>query len=358
MLLEFIAAHHADLVERTRTKIAKRLGSTSTEEEIASGVPLFLDQLVETLRRTSSTSAAMDRAAAQHGASLLGLGYTVAQVVHDYGDICQALTELAMELDAPITTDEFHMLNMCLDNAISEAVTEYTRLSTRAMADAEIERSGVFAHELRNRISAVQLAYQTIASGRAPIGGSVALLVTRNLQSMTALVNRALIEVRVDAGNTCRERIRLSELVASVEVEGMLEAAVHLVSLTVGPVDPELDVEADPLVLAGVLSNLLQNAFKFTRWGGSVSLRTSAADGRVRISVEDECGGLPPGKVDQLFGAFRQRGADRTGLGLGLFISRKGIEASGGTIDLRDLPGHGCVFTIDLPLATPGAPSS
>ena len=118
------------------------------------------------------------------------------------------------------------------------------------------------------------------------------------------------------------------------------------------PTDRAIDLDADPQVLAGAVANLLQNAFKFTPAGGQVSLRASVVADRVEVDVEDQCGGLPPGKAEQLFDAFLQRGANRSGLGLGLFISRKGIESSGGRIRVRDLPGQGCVFTIDLPLPT------
>jgi signal transduction histidine kinase len=69
----------------------------------------------------------------------------------------------------------------------------------------------------------------------------------------------------------------------------------------------------------------------------------------VRIDVEDECGGLPAGNAEKMFLPFGQQNADKTGLGLGLSISRKGVEAMGGTIAVRDLPGKGCIFTIDLP---------
>jgi hypothetical protein len=60
--------------------------------------------------------------AVAHGASLLGLGYTVDQVVHDYGDLCQSITDLAFERDAPFSVEEFRTLNRCLDNAIADAV--------------------------------------------------------------------------------------------------------------------------------------------------------------------------------------------------------------------------------------------
>jgi signal transduction histidine kinase len=73
----------------------------------------------------------------------------------------------------------------------------------------------------------------------------------------------------------------------------------------------------------------------------------------VLIEVRDECGGLADGDAETVFGPFEQRGTDRSGLGLGLAFSRWGVEANRGRIYARDLPGDGCVFTVDLPqLAT------
>lgn len=137
-------------------------------------------------------------------------------MVYDYGDVCQAVTELADETNAPITTDEFHTLNRCVDNAIAEAVTAYARLRERSMADGETERSGVLAHELRNRLSAAQLAFLAIKSGHAPIAGSG-----------TALINRALVEVRLDSGNTKLQRLHLHQLMEEAEIDGAMEAGVH-----------------------------------------------------------------------------------------------------------------------------------
>ena len=80
-----------------------------------------------------------------------------------------------------------------------------------------------------------------------------------------------------------------------------------------------------------------------------MTLRASAVAERVVVEVEDECGGLAQGKAEELFHPFHQRSGDRTGLGLGLSISRRGVEANGGKLRVRDLPGAGCVFAIDLP---------
>lgn len=108
-------------------------------------------------------------------------------------------------------------------------------------------------------------------------------------------------------------------------------------------------IKADRLVLASVVGNLLQNAFKFTRPRTIVTLRVCASAERVLIEIQDECGGLPDGNARALFRPFEQRGADRTGLGLGLPFTRRGAEANDGRLYARNLPGEGCVFTVDLP---------
>jgi signal transduction histidine kinase len=98
-----------------------------------------------------------------------------------------------------------------------------------------------------------------------------------------------------------------------------------------------------------VVGNLLQNAFKFTRPATTVTLRVGASAQRVLIEIQDECGGLPSGNVNELFRPFEQRAADRSGLGLGLAFSRWAVEANHGRIYARNLPERGCVFTVDLP---------
>src|SRR4029453_13183408 len=110
-------------------RVRRRSWPSISSREIEHGVPLFLTQLTETLRLGATSapfsSDAIGFTAARHGAELLAAGFNVAQVVHDYGDICQVITEIAVEQHAPITVEEFHTLNRCLDAAIAEAVTEH-----------------------------------------------------------------------------------------------------------------------------------------------------------------------------------------------------------------------------------------
>jgi signal transduction histidine kinase len=349
MLHEFLTTNRERLIAMTRAKVAKRKAPQPTTEELERGVPLFLDQLGETLRLSTRGPEAMTESATEHGAVLHDTGFTVAQVVHDYGDICQAVTELADETRAPITAGEFRTLNRCLDDAIAEAVTEFARRRDLAQVRHESERLGVLAHELRNRLTSATLAYQQLRSGAVGMTGSTAVLLGRSLRDIADLLDRSLAEVRLEAGTTIMARISISGLLEELEAGATLEANSNGISFSVAPVERGLEVEGDRPILLAALFNLLQNAFKFSRARGHVSLRTSTTAKSVRFEIEDACGGLPAGKAEDLFQPFTQGSPNRQGIGLGLFIARKGIETLGGELSVRDLPGKGCVFTVELP---------
>jgi signal transduction histidine kinase len=362
MLSEFLSDHRESLILRARGKVLQRRVPLPTDYELQHGVPIFLDQLIETLRleakRPGRPMPEMGVDAAHHASDLFKQGFTVGQLVHDYGDICQAVTELAEEVKAKITTDEFHTLNRCLDNVTAEAVTEYGRQRELQASDAETERLGFFAHELRNLIQAAVLSFQILRRGAVGVAGSTGNAHERTLRHLCDLIDRTLAEVRLDAKIQQDAHFPLAPLIDEVAFPANLEAKNRGVELLVAPPEGAHEVEADRHLLASAISNVLQNAFKFTRKDGCVSLRTLASGNRVLIEIEDECGGLPPDRADELFRPFSQRATDRSGLGLGLAISRRAVEQSGGSIRVRDLPGKGCIFTIDLPLARPRSPAS
>jgi signal transduction histidine kinase len=284
----------------------------------------------------------------------------VSQVVHDYGDICQSITELALEQNSPIGTDDFRTLNRCLDDAIAGAVTEFGRgrnQSTLDGADARgNERLGFFAHELRNLLNTSILAFDVLQTGDVGVCGSTGKVLRRNLLGARDLIGRSLAEVRLTQGIENQEQFLVSELIDEVSQAASLEANARGITFTVMPVEAGVAIEADRQILASVVGNLLQNAFKFTRPGTIVTLRVGASVDRVLIEIEDECGGIPGG-TDSLFRPFEQRSANRTGLGLGLAYSRWGAEANHGRIYARTLPDKGCVFTVDLPRSFVPAPA-
>jgi signal transduction histidine kinase len=353
LLHEFISANREEIIRRCRAKVASRSVPPPTQAEIDHGVPVFLGQLVDALRLGLTSSQEIGRSAVQHGHDLLLQGFTVSQVVHDYGDVCQAITELAVELNAPISTEDFGTLNRCLDDAIAGAVTEYGRERNQSTLDGETargsERLGFLAHELRNLINTAIVAFEVLKTGNVGVAGSTGTVLHRSLMGVRALIGRSLAEVRLTQSVQNQEQFMVSQFIEELAPAATLEANARGIRLTVMPAEDGVAIEADRQVLAGVVGNLLQNAFKFTRPHTTVTLRVGASAERVLIEIEDECGGLPRGNVNELFRPFEQRGADRTGVGLGLALSRQGVEANNGRIYARNLPDRGCVFIVDLP---------
>ena len=355
MLHEFIDLNRDAIVSRSRDRVRGRLWPSVAPGEVEHGVPLFLTQLSETLRLETTSapfpSDAIGAAAARHGGDLLRLGFTLSQVVHDYGDICQTITGLAVEQRAPISVEEFHTLNRCLDTAIAEAVTEHARVTAVARSAEEIERLGHAAHELRDTLNTAVLAFHTLKRGAVAINGSTGAILGGSLMRLREVIDRTLSEVRLEAGKQRRARLPVVTFIDEIAASGMLHSEYRHIQFTVEPIDPALSIEADPQLLTSAVMNLLHNAFKNTPSGGRVVLRARAEHGRLRIETEDECGGIPPttGDLFQMFGD--RRGSDRSGLGLGLSIARKAVRAHGGEISIRNMPGKGCVFIIEVPLA-------
>lgn len=179
-LEEFIASNRDEIILRCRTKVARRSAPPSTAAEIDHGVPLFLNQLLQELGHGPSTSLEIGKGAGQHGHDLLLQGFTIGQVVWDYGDICQSVTDLAVDLAAPISANDFRTLNRCLDDAIAGAVTEYAR------AD-DVTRDGT-SSELRSLTDAAITAFEVLQTGNVGVGGSTGAIVHRSLLSIRALI--------------------------------------------------------------------------------------------------------------------------------------------------------------------------
>ena len=353
MLGSFIAAHRAEIIARCQGTVPTPSPTVSIEAESAHGVPLFLDQLVDGLRRGACTSDDIGQTALRHGRDLLVRGFTVSQVVHTYGDVCHAIAELAVKMNATISAADFQTLNRCHGEAIAAAVTEYGRERDQSIANAATahggEGLGYFTHELRNLVNTALLAFHVLETGNVGVSGSTGRVLGRSLLRLRSLIGRSVAEVRLTQGVVARELILLSGFIAEIAAAATLAAHAKGLRLTVLLCEENVTFEGDRQVLAAVLENVLQNAFKFTRPHTVVTLRARATAERVLVDIEDECGGLPGGNGDDLFRPFEQRSADRTGMGLGLAFSRLGVAAHHGRIYTRNLPGRGCIFTVELP---------
>jgi hypothetical protein len=217
----FLANNRDELIARCKAKVAQRPSRGVTQDQLQNGIPLFLEQLRRTLVAEkeglpakslmisgasggdATTISEMGISATAHGRQLMELGYSVDEVVHDYGDLCQAITDLAVERDAPFSVDQFRTLNRCLDNAIADAVTEFSAqrdaTMARRMTDAVNERLRFLVLELSISVETAMLAAGALEAGNLPMSGATGGVLKRNLAALKALIDKNLEEVRIKA---------------------------------------------------------------------------------------------------------------------------------------------------------------
>ena len=310
------------------------------------GLESFVDQLIVTLSTgEAGTLIALGRTAVLHGGELRASGYSRSQVVHEYGNVCQAVTQMAIEASQPVTVPEFQTLNRCIDDAIASAVgdpyDEAGPLDPESIYPALI-------HEIRNYLNTALLAFALLGKdeGREEVPTKI---LERSLAGLRQLVESSLLNVRLSSGSQPRlEDIMVAPLVEELASAARLAASAQRCKFISSPVEAGLCVRADPRLLHSAVWNLLQNAFKFTRLGTTVSLDAFRRGDVVWLAVTDQCGGLPARSAKSLFTVYEQRSNDRSGLGIGLAIARRAVEACGGTLDVQDAPGAGCTFAVHM----------
>ncbi len=180
----FIVANRNELIERCRAKVTERSGPVAKADDLEAGVPIFLDQMADHLRDALPHTGAIKSTATEHGGALFRRGLTIGQVVHDYGDVCQSITELALELKVPVTTADFRQLNRCLDDAIADAVSEFSRQAQLTDQDDAAGQS----LELRNLLFTAITGFEALQTNSVGIAGNTGFLVHRSLIAMRDLV--------------------------------------------------------------------------------------------------------------------------------------------------------------------------
>lgn len=317
------------------------------ETEILDSLQPFLEELIRAMEANTTLPGAGRALAAAHGAQRQVLQREVADVVHEYGLLFRAIADEVVAMQAgPFQPEEYARLATCLSRGASEAVREYTGLRALELRRQSWEHFAFLAHEIRSPLQTARLSTQLMRSGAPQERGMQVL--ERSLAKLAESIDHALVDARmrgIDAGASLQlETVELSALVGKSVDDARPDAEARQISLRV-EARPPLPARVDQRVFRSAVGNLLANAVKFTRTGGSVTVRVRPS----LIEVEDECGGLRPEDEKHVFEAFRQAGQDRSGFGLGLAIARAAIEAHGGTLSLRNLPGKGCIFAVSLP---------
>jgi PAS domain S-box-containing protein len=225
------------------------------------------------------------------------------------------------------------------------------------------------AHELRNPLAPIRnaLTILNLASDNPEMLGQAREMMTRQVSQMVRLIDDLLDLSRINRGKLelRKERVELA-LVIHQAVEScrpLADGAKHDVSVTLPPQPVYLN--ADPIRLIQVFSNLLDNACKFTSETGRISMTGERHRSDVLVAVKDTGIGIPPDKIDSIFEMFSQvdRSLEKShgGLGIGLTLVKRLVEMHGGSIEVRsDGLGKGSEFIIRLPViieAQPPAPT-
>lgn len=361
VLKKFLVKNKKDILELTEEKSKKLVGILGISDQLKLGLELFYDQLVKILESSNSEnnpSRDMLSSAAAHGQESLRLGYSLSQVVHSYGAICQSITEVATLKNIRISSEEFNVLNASLDVAIAAAVSEYQFESDKVSEQREIQHLGFLAHELRNALYGATVAHEMIKAGLVGAKGSTSSVLEANLVRMRNLIDRSLFAVRMRADSDLYiEKFNLLKLYEQVAITSGVDANKKNQSL-ITEIDPEIEIVGDSQIIISALANLVQNAIKYSKYGGKIWVRAKVSIDKVFIDVEDQCGGIELENVQSLFEPYVQNSADRSGLGLGLALVQQAVHLSQGKISVQNLPNRGCKFIMEIPLKLTPVPSS
>lgn len=348
-LSAFIGTRRDPIVRRWIDRVRAELRSEEAldEAEILDSLKPFLEELIRAMEEDTTLPGAGRAVAAAHGAQRQVLRRDVADMVREYGLLFRSVTDEVVCMQAgPFQPEEYARLVSCLARGASEAVREYTGLRALELRRQSWEHFAFLAHEIRSPLQTARLSAQLIRSGAPQERGMEVL--ERSLARLAESIDHALVDARLrglDAGASLQlESVEMAALVARSLDDARPDAEARQISLHLDA-KPPLPARVDLRVLRSAIGNLVRNAVKFTHTGGKVTVRVRPG----LVEVEDECGGLRPEDEAHIFEAFRQAGEDRSGFGLGLAIAKAGIEAHGGKLSVRNLPGTGCIFAVTLP---------
>lgn len=356
MLYQFLEKHRKEILALKEEKTIQLAGTLLSSQELRSGLPLFFENLISFLKnpKEEDPEKKILLSAAQHGKELLRLNYSLSHVVHAYGAMCQSITEFAEHAQLKITSKEFNELNLCLDIAIASAVSEYQFLSVHANEEREIQHMGFLVHELRNALSSASIAQEMIKQGLVGTNGSTARVLEDNLARMRNLIDRSLSELRMRmAPEVHLEKFQLRVLIDQILLTAQSDARTKHQILE-NTTERNIEMETDRQLLMSAIANLIQNALKYSKDYGRIFIKATDLNQTVNIVIVDECGGIKPELLANLFKPFTSGESDLSGLGLGLTITQRAIHLLHGTIAVTNNHGTGCIFTVTLPQNTPG----
>jgi signal transduction histidine kinase len=348
-LFEVLKERRSHLITCWSARIKGLVASASLPRaELLDHIPAFVDEIIQALYPSAMPLPPMSARAEQHGEQRLGLGFDVAEVVREYGMLHECILEVAAEAGLEVAHRDQAVVVKWLNAGIADALSQYVKQRDLELQRQSSEHLGFIAHELRNPLGSARMAFERLRRKELEESRTVEML-DRGLRRTAEMIDSVLSHASLKMGVVPRlAPVAVRPFLQEIEADAAVEAlAKEIKTVVMAPED--LVIEADPRLLRSAVYNLLHNALKFSHEQSTVVVSAGYADGRVSIEVTDGCGGLPPGKAEELFAPLVQRGENRSGYGLGLGIALQAAEAHNGTIKVRDIPGKGCAFILDVP---------
>ena len=368
---------------RTITPPALNMDSTALRDHVS----FILDTIIVDLETAQTPQEQADKSrgeapqadapseAQTHAADRLAAGYTIHQLISEYRAMRASVLRLwAANSPAVMWSDagDVTRFNEAVDQALAESVVRYSELvestiHAQKLAEVELRQSNqhkddflaMLAHELRNPLAPISTAAQllSVSPANETLVRQVSAIITRQISHLTDIVDDLLDVSRITRGlvelHTEPLDVKLIVTSAVEQAQALIEARHHDLVLRLG--STPAFVEGDKTRLVQVLSDLLNNAAKYTPPHGEIVLSLEAREGQAHLTVSDNGSGIAPGLLSHIFELFTQaeRTPDRTqgGLGLGLALVKNIIALHGGKVEAKSAGlGKGSVFTVTLPL--------
>jgi signal transduction histidine kinase len=240
------------------------------------------------------------------------------------------------------------------------AFDEMAERVTSLMAAQQVLLANV-SHELLTPLSRIRVAVDLITDGDATQAKERVPEITHDLLELERLLDDVMTVARLDLSRLHQGAQVMTLQRTSTSIDGLVQKAVsrfrsqyqtHEISVTISPGLPTLS--ADAVLLRRVIENLLDNARKYSDAGTTIHIRASRAGNRVSIAVTDKGIGIDDADLKEVFTPFfrsdKSRSKSTGGVGLGLALARRVVEAHCGTIDIASTPGQGTTVTLDLPV--------
>jgi signal transduction histidine kinase len=357
MLLHEFMVDRAEILEICRKRLRNDVMDAA---ELMHDVELFFDEILHALRyhdgRAEPPAAPPGRseAAARLGERPQRAGLQPAKVPCIFSAISHAIGQTGERYGLAINADEYSIFNQCIDAGVATSIENFWYREKEQQERRVSERFGYLAHELRGALGNASLAFKLLRAGQLSSDNRTARILANNLVRMETLVARTLGSAQLDSDVPLDlQPVRVANVLRHLQASAIPERAISITT----EIDESLFVNADEMLLTSAVSNLLNNAVKFSGTGGHVVMRCRSDDAGVVVEVEDECGGLTV-EPDRLLQPFIKGTESSDNIGLGLAITQRAVEAMDGQVSVENYPGQGCTFSLMFPPARPSRTSS